>query len=141
MFQDSNLTYIFGIAVAIASIVLLISAYFSKYGKGSNDLNRLINHFIISTVLFGCLTMILYLSLPVTPVLKTFGYPNNVSDIKLETDVLHQLQQYNKAIVRTTEVVSWFLFLFVFWFFTNLSSLVWRVKKSGGITFTKQKEL
>jgi hypothetical protein len=85
--------------------------------------------------------MILYLSLPITPVLKTFGYPNNVSDIKLETDVLHQLQQYNKAIVRTTEVVSWFLFLFVFWFLTNLSSLVWRVKKSGGITFTKQKEL
>lgn len=141
MFQDSNLLYIFGPAVAIASIILLISAYFSKYGKGFNDLNKLINHFIFSTVLFGCLTVILMLSLPITAVLKTFRFPNNVSDIKIETDVLNLFQQYNKAIVRTTEVVYWFLFLFVWWFLPNLIIFVWRVKKNKGIIFTKQKEV
>ncbi len=141
MFQDSNLTYIFGIAVAIASIILLISAYFIKYGKGSNELNKLVNHFIFSTVLFGCLTVILMLSLPITAVLKTFRFPNNVSDIKIETEVLHLFQQYNKSIVRTTEVVYWFLFLFVWWFLPNLIILVWRFKKCKGITLTKQNEV
>jgi hypothetical protein len=133
--------YIFGPVLFIGTIIIGISTLWSKQRKESSELNILINHFIFTSILFGCLTMILYLSLPTTPVLETFGYPNNISDIKLETDVLHLFQQYNKAIVRTTEVVSWFLFLFVWWFLANLINLLWRFKKVGGITFAKRKEL
>jgi ABC-type transport system involved in multi-copper enzyme maturation permease subunit len=137
MFQDSNLTFIFGTAVAIASIILLISSYLSKYGKGTNELNKLINHFIISTFLFACLIVVLYFTLPSTPVLKSFDFPKDVAEIKTEKQILHLFQQYNKAIVRTTEVVHWFLFSFVWWFLANLILIVWRFKKYAKITFDK----
>jgi hypothetical protein len=141
MFEDNDLRYIFVLVLFIGTIIICFLTIWSKYRQGYTLLNNLINHFIYTSVLFGCLTVILMLSLPTTPVLKTFGYPNNVSEIKIEKDMLRLLQQYNKAIVRTTEVLYWFLFLFVWWFLANLINLVWRVKKSGGITFTNQKEL
>ncbi|HTG65661.1 MAG TPA: hypothetical protein VL859_04740, partial [Flavobacterium sp.] len=46
--------------------------------------------------------------------------PDDISAIKGDVKVLNLFQEYNKAIVRTTEVLQWFLFLFIWWFLTTL---------------------
>ncbi len=45
------------------------------------------------------LIIILYLSLPSTPSLNSFGYSEDVLSIKKDKDILRLLQEYNKAIV------------------------------------------
>ena len=91
-----------------------------KSKKDTTELSKAIDHFKATSLLFGVVIIILYLSLPSTPSLKTFGYPEDISVIKRDKDILRLLQEYNKAIVRTTEVLQWFLFLFVWWFLTTL---------------------
>jgi hypothetical protein len=119
MFTNYDLINYFGPALLIASFVLLVISIQSNK-KDTSELSKAINHFKATSLLFGVLIIILYLSLPSTPSLKSFGYPEDISAIKKDTDILRLLQEYNKAIVRTTEVLQWFLFLFVWWFLTTL---------------------
>ena len=74
----------------------------------------------LSLILFGIYSVVLWLCLPHTPVLETFGYPETVNDIKTDSQILKLLQDYNKAIVRTTEILKWFLFGFIWFFMTNI---------------------
>jgi hypothetical protein len=60
-----------------------------------------------------------------TPSLSTFGYPETVEEIATQEKVLKLLQRYNKAIVRTTEVLHWLLFISIFWFV----GLMWQLMK------------
>jgi Na+-driven multidrug efflux pump len=119
MFPNFDLINYFGPALLVASFVLLVISIQSNK-KDTSELSKAINHFKATSLLFGVLIIILYLSLPSTPSLKSFGYPEDISAIKKDTDILRLLQEYNKAIVRTTEVLQWFLFLFVWWFLTTL---------------------
>ena len=64
----------------------------------------------------GTLLVILWFALPITPVLSTFGYPKGLDDVSDPRRLLKYLQDYNRAVVRTTEVVQWLLFLLVFGF-------------------------
>lgn len=119
MFPNFDLINYFGPALLIASVVLLVISILNNK-KDTTELSKAINHFKATSILFGVLIIILYLSLPSTPSLKTFGYPEDIEVIKRDKDILRLLQEYNKAIVRTTEVLQWFLFLFVWWFLTTL---------------------
>ena len=74
----------------------------------------------LSLLLFGIYSVVLWLCLPSTPTLETFGYPESVYDIKTESQILKLLQDYNKAIVRTTDIFRWFLFGFIWFFMTNI---------------------
>ncbi len=119
MFHNTNLIYIFGPAIGIATVSLLIHK--NRTNKQNiTQLSKAIEHFKITSIVFGLLLVILWFSLPSTPSLKTFGYPEDISAIKGEAKVLRLFQEYNKAIVRTTEVLQWFLFLFIWWFLTTL---------------------
>jgi hypothetical protein len=66
--------------------------------------------------------------------LKSFGYPKDISAIKLDKDILRLFQEYNKAIVRTAEVLQWFLFLFTWWFLATLFGVVNAYKSSQNKT-------
>jgi hypothetical protein len=90
---------------------------------------------------FGLLLGLLWLSLPSTPSLRTFGYPIDVAAIKGEAKVLHLLQEYNKAIVRTTEVLQWFLFLFIWWFLVTLYGVAKAYEDGSPKAFTRQAAL
>jgi hypothetical protein len=119
MFTNYDLINYFGPALLIATLVLLVIRVLSNK-KDTTELSKAIDHFKATSLIFGVLIIILYLSLPLTASLKTFGYPEDISEINKDKDILRLLQEYNKAIVRTTEVLQWFLFLFVWWFLTTL---------------------
>lgn len=119
MFPNYDLLYFFGPALVVASIVLAVIGI-QRNKKDTTELSKVIDHFKITSIVFGTLIIVLWLSLPSTPSLKSFDYPEDVSAIKADADILRLFQEYNKAIVRTTEVLHWFLFLFVWWFLTTL---------------------
>jgi len=70
-------------------------------------------------IIIGAFCLLLWFLLPSTPVLSTFGYPKTEGDIQSASRLLKYLQDYNKALVRTTQVVHWFIFVFVWWFLTS----------------------
>ncbi len=57
--------------------------------------------------------LLLWFALPSTPVLSTFGYPSNPEVVNQPRLLLPLLQNYNRAIVRTTDVVFWAIFILV----------------------------
>ncbi len=128
MFRELDLIYFFGPAMLIASLVLLIMVNL-RNKQNAPVLNKVIDHFKITSIVFGILIVILWLSLPSTPSLKSFGYPKDVSAINTDEEILRLFQEYNKAIVRTTEVLQWFLFLFTWWFLTTLFGVANAYKK------------
>jgi predicted membrane-bound dolichyl-phosphate-mannose-protein mannosyltransferase len=77
----------------------------------------------LATVATGVLLLLLWFLLPQTPVLSTFGFPQSVEDIQSPKRLLQYLQDYNKALVRTTTVLNWFIFVFVGWFLTAIYAL------------------
>jgi len=119
MFQDTDLLNIFGPALIGASILLLLMS-FLRNKKEASELSKALDHLKITSIVFGALLVLLWLSLPSTPALKSFGYPQDITAIKNDSQLLNMLQEYNRAIVRTTEVLQWFLFLFIWWFLTAL---------------------
>ncbi len=137
MFTNYDLINYFGPALLIASVVLLVIRILSNK-KDTTELSKAINHFKATSILVGVLIIILYLSLPSTPSLKTFGYPEDISVINKDKDILRLLQEYNKSIVRTTEVLQWFLFLFVWWFLTTLFGVAKAFKTISKNTLAQQ---
>ncbi|WP_146185044.1 hypothetical protein [Flavobacterium pallidum] len=79
-------------------------------------------------VFYGVVMIILWFSLPMTPSLSTFGYPEDIADIESKEKLLKYLQRYNVAIVKTTEVVHWMIFITVFWLLSIVSTLIKHVK-------------
>jgi hypothetical protein len=133
MFPEFDLIYFFGPALLISSLVLLIMVNI-RNKQSASMLSKVIDLFKITSIIFGILLVILWLSLPSTPSLKSFGYPKDISAIKLDKDILRLFQEYNKAIVRTAEVLQWFLFLFTWWFLATLFGVVNAYKSSQNKT-------
>ncbi len=73
-----------------------------------------------SIVSLAVMLLLLLFSLPNTSSLSTFGYPESVEEIQSPKLLLELLQDYNKALVQTVNVLHWFLFIFVVWFLTTL---------------------
>ena len=117
MFSNIELYYVLGPAVITAGIVLVT---FNKRIKkrGGTELSKAIERFKITSIVFGGILLLLLLTLP-----RTFGFPQNLSTVKDDAEVLALFQAYNKAIVRTTEVLYWFIFSFVVWFLTTLNGV------------------
>jgi len=78
----------------------------------------------INILAFGFLLVVLWLMLPITPSLSTFGFPDTVSDIDSNEQLLLYLQEYNQAVVRTTQVLYWFIFIFVWGLLATLYSFL-----------------
>lgn len=105
------------IYVVVFLFLMYVIAYFVRFRSKNVDA---FDKMKLSLMLFGIYSLVLWLCIPLTPTLETFGYPETVNDIKTETQILKLLQDYNKAIVRTTEVLKWFLFGFIWFFMTNI---------------------
>ncbi|WKW45819.1 hypothetical protein P3875_08480 [Myroides sp. JBRI-B21084] len=112
MFKEIPILYII-----VFLLCMYIIAYFAYFNNKKIDA---FSKMKVSLFLFAIYTGILWLCLPNTPVLETFGYPETTNDIKTDIQLLKLLQDYNKAIVRTTDVLKWFLFGFVWFFTTNI---------------------
>lgn len=112
MFKDTPIIYI----IAVLFLVYLV-AYFVRFRSKNVDA---FDKMKLSLILFGIYSVVLWLCLPSTAALETFGYPESASDIQTEAQILRLLQDYNKAIVQTANVLHWFLFGFIFFFMTNI---------------------
>jgi hypothetical protein len=97
------------------AIVVVVGGMFHRNRTRKTDrIGTAMTGLRVVVLAFAAATLVLLFSLPSTPALSTFGYPDAASEINAPGSLLHLLQEYNRAIVRTTEVVHWFLFLFVF---------------------------
>lgn len=76
-----------------------------------------------STISAGSLLLFLLLALPGTAFLSTFEYPADLGAVSQPQRLLFLLQDYNRALVRTTEALYWVLFIIVWWFLTAVYSL------------------
>jgi len=112
MFKDTPIIYI-----VAALFTMYLIAYFLRFRKKNIDA---FDKMKLSLVLFGIFSVVLWLCLPSTPSLETFGYPESVNDISTDNKILKLLQEYNKAIVRTANVLHWFMFGFIFFFMSNI---------------------
>jgi hypothetical protein len=115
----SNPVLIGVLTVVVANLV----ARFFFLRRESDPLQKTMKLFRLNLVATGAFCMMLWFLLPSTPSLSTFGYPRSETDIQSTTSLLRYLQDYNQALVRTTEVLHWFLFVFVWWFSTTLFDL------------------
>lgn len=136
MFQNINLLYIFGPAIALASTVLAVLKK-RQQKKDISEISTAIEHFKMTAIVFGALLVMLWLLLPQTAVLQSFGYPDDVSSVSTNEKTLHLFQAYNRALVRTTQVLYWFLFLFIWWFLTTLFGVVSAFKAAEDKSFVQ----
>ncbi|WP_396176179.1 hypothetical protein [Flavobacterium sp.] len=84
-------------------------------------------------IFYGFVMAFMLFWLPSTPSLASFGYPADFDDIENKQKLLKYLQDYNEAIVKTTEVVYWMIFITVFWFVSIISSIIkhFKIDKSA----------
>lgn len=111
----------FYIAVTVAILANVTLRYFLR--REQDPLRKALKLVRLNLVIVGGFCLLLWAQLPITPVLNTFGYPQTENDVQSAKALLHYLQDYNRALVRTTEVLSWFIFVFVWWFIAMLFDL------------------
>jgi MFS family permease len=115
--SDINFNVIFGFIVGALIIVTIVFLW--RGNKEVDPVRRALSGFTIMMIAAGVFFIILLLALPSTSVLTTFGYPD-IQEIRSPDALLKHLQAYNKALIRTTQVVRWFLVVFIWWFLTTL---------------------
>ena len=111
----------FYIAVAVAILANLALRYFLR--REQDPLRKALKLFRFNLLIVGGFCLLLWWQLPITPVLSTFGYPQNEINVQSAKPLLGYLQDYNRALIRTTEVLSRFIFVFVWWFIATLFDL------------------
>lgn len=122
MFIDTELYLILGLAIIL---VLIITIGFKFWeGEKQDELDKAISMLKINIFGVAFLSMVLWFMLPIMPTLSTFGLPETINEIQSNDQLLDYLQEYNRAIVRTTEVVYWFIFIFVWGFLSSLYSII-----------------
>ena len=114
LLQNADLTLVMLVAITIVSLTILLARR-QINRRELLPLDKALKNFQVVTVGFAIILILLWFALPNTPVLSTFGRPESISSFN---EALRHLQEYNDALVRTVQVVHWFLFLFVFWFLT-----------------------
>ena len=132
MFIDHDITLILGPAL----IALLIAGILGRFLQRAeaDPIKHALGMLKTNFIVVGAFCLLLWFLLPTTPVLSTFGYPTTEGDIQSASRLLKYLQDYNKAIVRTTQVVHWFIFVFVWWFLTSyfdFSKAITAERKNG----------
>lgn len=116
---DMNFKVISAFIIALMFAGTLTAYFWMR--KEDDRLKRAFNGFTIMVVALGASTMMLWLSLPNASVLNAFGYPD-IEQVRSLEALQKYLQNYNKALVRTIQVIHLFLFIFVWWFLTVLLS-------------------
>lgn len=118
MFPGINTAYL--LLPAIVLIVILNLVFRRRSRALRNPIQRALIELRIGLGFSGAFAILLWFLLPSTPVLSSFGFPDSVQDVQPPERLLKLLQDYNRALVRTTDVVFWFLFVFVWWCLSSI---------------------
>lgn len=122
MFIESDFYSIFGPAIIV--VLIFIVGFKLWEGKKQDELEKAISLLKINIFATGFLLIVLWLLLPSTASLSSFGFPETIKEIQSNEQLLNYLQKYNEALVRTTRVVHWFIFIFIWGFLTSLYSVI-----------------
>jgi hypothetical protein len=120
MYPDTDLYKLLPWIMLIIGLPLFVILIWIKL-RIKNKFHASIAVFKLTSIAVGTFLIMLWMLLPCTPVLSTFGFPKTVGEIQSPENLLKFLQDYNKALVRTTEVFYWFIFVFVWWFLAGLN--------------------
>ncbi|MHA3788765.1 hypothetical protein ACX0HA_11180 [Flavobacterium hauense] len=125
LLDNVNLVFILGPFIVGSVVYIKIARH-----KIGHPLRDSIKNLQIMLLAAGAMFAVMYILLPSTPSLSTFGYPETVEDINSQEKILKILQGQNKAIVRTTETVQWMLFILTFWIIAALAPVLksWKEK-------------
>ncbi|MEJ7737463.1 MAG: hypothetical protein WKF97_08565 [Chitinophagaceae bacterium] len=129
MFPDIPFLYVFGPAIVLVAIIEIIYKLRAKPYK--NELEQSLSNFKITVIQLGILLVVLWLSLTPTPSLSTFGYPADLNSVNTNEKILGYLQKSNQAIVRTTEVLKWTLFLFAWSLLASVYGVIKAYKRNN----------
>jgi len=122
MFTDvTHFYYVLGPAIVVIGVAAIIIRF--RVRRQATELHKAIAQLKYGAIATGAFLLVLWFLLPCTPVLSSFGYPKTVDDIQSAKRLLQYLQDYNQALVRTTMVLYWFIFVFIWWFLTAIYSL------------------
>ncbi len=117
-------------------MIFIIGSYFWQR-KQKNELEKVISLLKVSTIAVGLLSILLWFMLPSTSILSSFGFPETVKEIQSNEQLLNYLQEYNQAIVRTTRVAYWFMFIFVWWFLASVYAVAKAFNNQQGKEYFK----
>jgi uncharacterized protein YggT (Ycf19 family) len=118
MLIETDLSYILGPAILVW---LVISVFLRRRPQsGTDPIKRAWTEFRLSIIATGSILILLWFALPSTPSLSTFGYPTDLAIVSQPKRLLSLLQDYNRALVRTTEVLHWVIFVMVWWFISSV---------------------
>ena len=127
MYPDTDLYKLLPWIMLIIGLPLFVVLIWIKL-RIKNKFHASIATFKLMSIAVGAFLIMLWMLLPCTPVLSTCGFPKTDGEIQSPEKLLKFLQDYNKALVRTTEVFYWFIFVFVWWFLAGLNLFVTVIK-------------
>ena len=122
MFDGVGFYYIVLSAALVVAIMIVLAK--RKIDREVDTLKRALETVRLYVAVTLLLSMLLWCLLPNVAVLSSFGYPTEVSKIQDPALLLTYLQSYNKAIVRTTQVMQMFLLFFAALFLATLHILL-----------------
>ena len=117
MLSDVNGLYIIGLATVVIGI--LFFAIRARIARESDPLRKAFRLYELHLAAIAVFLTVVWFTIPITSVLRTSDYPNSVENIQSAGELLGVLQSYNRALVRTTAALHWFVLVFVAWFLLN----------------------
>lgn len=132
MFDGVNFYYIVLPAALVVAIMIVLAK--RKIDREVDTVKRALETVRLYVAVTLLLSMLLWCLLPNVAVLGSFGYPTEVNNIQDPALLLTYLQNYNKAIVRTTQVVQMFLLFFAALFLATLYILSSELIKTKTVT-------
>jgi hypothetical protein len=128
MFSDKDLTTILFPVIGAWGIIRLIEWYVSR---NKPPMKKALNSFTAGLIMMGILTGALYLSMPSTFGLESYGYPKEFKSLE---EIHKYLQEHNRILARLRDIIHWFLFFFAIGFLQMLHSFA---KAVAGINGSK----
>lgn len=117
MLADVSDLYIIGLAIVVIGI--LFFAIRARIARESDPLRKAFRLYELHLAAIAVFLTVVWFTIPNTSVLRTSPYPKSVEDIQSAEALLEVLRSHNRALVRTTAALHWFVLVFVAWFLLN----------------------
>lgn len=105
MLPDLSELYIIGPAIVVIGIVFF--GFRLRIVQETNPLRKAFRLYELHLAAIAAFLTVVWLTIPITSVLRTFGHPQSIEDIN------------NRALIRTAAALHWFVLVFVAWFLLN----------------------
>lgn len=112
MFSETSINILMIPAFVVAGVFISITQ--AKLLKEADPRKRVAARVRIVLWAAGGFLIYLWLLLPSTPALSTFGYPKTTDQVDNPQKILFYFKWYNREIVRIAEIMHWVIFVGVF---------------------------